>query len=76
MDQPTKEWWIVNKWTPRNGNGSTENDIQHPKCGHEPFGTGGGEAMCAGDQVPFLGALPLDIRDSTEVDKRRAHRDR
>lgn len=39
-------------------------------CGHaEPiFGTGGGEKMCADYGVPFLGALPLDIRIRQETD--------
>ena len=40
------------------------------KCGHEEpiFGVGGGEKMCADYGVPFLGALPLDIRIRQEVD--------
>ena len=40
------------------------------KCGHEEhiFGQGGGEKMCADFNVPFLGALPLDIQIRTEAD--------
>lgn len=41
------------------------------KCGHEEhiFGAGGGERMAEQYQVPFLGALPLDIRIREETDK-------
>ncbi len=40
------------------------------KCGHEEhiFGQGGGEKMCADFNIPFLGALPLDIQIRTEAD--------
>jgi ATP-binding protein involved in chromosome partitioning len=40
------------------------------KCGHEEyiFGAGGGERMAEQYQVPFLGALPLDIRIREETD--------
>ncbi|WP_435749640.1 iron-sulfur cluster carrier protein ApbC [Thauera sp. AutoDN2] len=40
------------------------------KCGHEEhiFGHGGGEKMCADFNVPFLGALPLDIQIRSEAD--------
>jgi ATP-binding protein involved in chromosome partitioning len=40
------------------------------KCGHEEhiFGQGGGAKMCADFNVPFLGALPLDIQIRTEAD--------
>lgn len=39
-------------------------------CGHAEhiFGAGGGEAMCADYGVPFLGALPLDIRIRSQTD--------
>jgi len=39
-------------------------------CGHAEhiFGEGGGEKMCADYGVPFLGALPLDIRIRRETD--------
>ena len=39
-------------------------------CGHaEPiFGTGGAERMCRDYNVPFLGALPLDIRIREQAD--------
>ncbi|MEM7083605.1 MAG: iron-sulfur cluster carrier protein ApbC [Pseudomonadota bacterium] len=41
-----------------------------PKCGHEAdiFGSGGGELMAHADSVPFLGAVPLDIRIRQELD--------
>jgi ATP-binding protein involved in chromosome partitioning len=52
--------------------GIVENMSMHicSNCGHaEPiFGSGGGEKMCADYKVPFLGALPLDIRIRQEVD--------
>jgi ATP-binding protein involved in chromosome partitioning len=43
------------------------------KCGHaEPiFGTGGAERMCRDYNVPFLGALPLDIRIREQADSGR-----
>ncbi|MDQ7989260.1 MAG: iron-sulfur cluster carrier protein ApbC [Candidatus Dactylopiibacterium sp.] len=39
-------------------------------CGHAEhiFGAGGGEALCADYGVPFLGALPLDIRIRSQTD--------
>jgi ATP-binding protein involved in chromosome partitioning len=39
-------------------------------CGHEEhiFGAGGGQRMAAEYAVPFLGALPLDIRIREETD--------
>ncbi|PLK48680.1 iron-sulfur cluster carrier protein ApbC [Uliginosibacterium sp. TH139] len=39
-------------------------------CGHAEhiFGAGGGEAMCADYEVPFLGALPLDIKIRSQTD--------
>jgi ATP-binding protein involved in chromosome partitioning len=42
-------------------------------CGHaEPiFGTGGAERMCRDYNVPFLGALPLDIRIREQADSGR-----
>jgi len=40
------------------------------KCGHEEpiFGEGGGRRMADEQNVPFLGALPLDIRIREETD--------
>ncbi|GAB4296384.1 MAG: iron-sulfur cluster carrier protein ApbC [Thiohalomonadaceae bacterium] len=40
------------------------------KCGHEEhiFGQGGGQSMAEQYGVPFLGALPLDIRIREETD--------
>lgn len=40
------------------------------KCGHEEpiFGTGGGERLCADYDIPFLGALPLDLQIRKEAD--------
>ncbi len=40
------------------------------KCGHEEhiFGSGGGQSMAEQYNVPFLGALPLDIRIREEAD--------
>ncbi len=40
------------------------------RCGHEEpiFGEGGGQRMADQYQVPFLGALPLDIRIREETD--------
>ncbi|WP_127477996.1 iron-sulfur cluster carrier protein ApbC [Sulfurivermis fontis] len=40
------------------------------KCGHEEhiFGQGGGQSMAEQYGVPFLGALPLDIRIREEAD--------
>ena len=39
-------------------------------CGHEEpiFGTGGGEKLCSDYNVPFLGALPLDLQIRQETD--------
>jgi len=39
-------------------------------CGHAEhiFGAGGGEAMCADYEVPFLGDLPLDIKIRSQTD--------
>jgi len=52
--------------------GVVENMSLHicSKCGHEEsiFGTGGGEKLCAEYDVPFLGALPLDLQIRLEVD--------
>jgi ATP-binding protein involved in chromosome partitioning len=43
------------------------------KCGHAEhiFGEGGAKKMCADYNVPFLGALPLDIRIREQVDSGR-----
>ncbi|MBC9073732.1 iron-sulfur cluster carrier protein ApbC [Thauera sp. CAU 1555] len=40
------------------------------KCGHEEhiFGTGGGQKLCADYDIPFLGALPLDLQIRQEAD--------
>jgi ATP-binding protein involved in chromosome partitioning len=40
------------------------------KCGHEEhiFGQGGGQSMAEQYSIPFLGALPLDIRIREEAD--------
>jgi ATP-binding protein involved in chromosome partitioning len=55
--------------------GIVENMSVHicSNCGHaEPiFGSGGGEKMCADYQVPFLGALPLDISIREQADSGR-----
>ena len=42
-------------------------------CGHAEhiFGTGGAEKMCRDYSVPFLGALPLDIRIREQADSGR-----
>ncbi len=52
--------------------GVIENMSQHvcSHCGHVEhiFGAGGGEKMCADFGVPFLGALPLDIRIREQAD--------
>jgi ATP-binding protein involved in chromosome partitioning len=39
-------------------------------CGHEEhiFGAGGGEKICADYGVPFLGALPLDLKIREDAD--------
>lgn len=39
-------------------------------CGHEEpiFGTGGGARLCADYNIPFLGALPLDLQIRQEAD--------
>ena len=43
------------------------------KCGHAEhiFGAGGAEKMCRDYNVPFLGALPLDIRIREQADSGR-----
>jgi ATP-binding protein involved in chromosome partitioning len=43
------------------------------KCGHAEhiFGEGGAKKMCGDYDVPFLGALPLDIRIREQVDSGR-----
>ena len=43
----------------------------HRIVGHEEhiFGQGGGEKMCTDFNIPFLGALPLDIQIRKEVDR-------
>lgn len=40
------------------------------RCGHEEhiFGTGGGQKLCADYNIPFLGALPLDLQIRQEAD--------
>ena len=52
--------------------GIVENMSTHicSKCGHEEhiFGEGGGISMSEQYDVPFLGALPLDIRIREETD--------
>jgi ATP-binding protein involved in chromosome partitioning len=52
--------------------GIVENMSTHicSRCGHEEhiFGEGGGQRMAAQYNVPFLGALPLDIRIREETD--------
>ncbi|BAL23619.1 iron-sulfur cluster carrier protein ApbC [Azoarcus sp. KH32C] len=39
-------------------------------CGHEEpiFGTGGGARLCSDYNIPFLGALPLDLKIRQETD--------
>ncbi|HJV26362.1 MAG TPA: iron-sulfur cluster carrier protein ApbC [Aromatoleum sp.] len=39
-------------------------------CGHEEpiFGTGGGAKLCSDYNIPFLGALPLDLKIRQETD--------
>ena len=39
-------------------------------CGHAEhiFGQGGGERMCTDYNIPFLGALPLDMQIRAEAD--------
>ncbi|NMG76824.1 iron-sulfur cluster carrier protein ApbC [Aromatoleum diolicum] len=39
-------------------------------CGHEEpiFGTGGGAKLCSDYNIPFLGALPLDLQIRLEAD--------
>jgi ATP-binding protein involved in chromosome partitioning len=55
--------------------GVVENMSMHvcSKCGHtEPiFGEGGAQKMCRDYNVPFLGALPLDIRIREQADSGR-----
>ncbi len=52
--------------------GVVENMSTHvcSQCGHEEpvFGAGGGERMAKEYEVPFLGALPLDIRIREQAD--------
>jgi ATP-binding protein involved in chromosome partitioning len=52
--------------------GIVENMSTHvcSNCGHEEhiFGEGGGERMAAQYAVPYLGALPLDIRIREQAD--------
>jgi len=55
--------------------GIVENMAVHicSNCGHVEhiFGQGGGEQMCKDYNVPFLGALPLDIRIREQADSGR-----
>ena len=55
--------------------GIVENMAIHicSNCGHAEhiFGEGGGETMCRDYNVPFLGALPLDIRIREQADSGR-----
>src|SRR5437868_686352 len=55
--------------------GIVENMSVHicSKCGHAEhiFGEGGAEKMCRDYNVPFLGALPLDIRIREQADSGR-----
>src|SRR6476619_5697265 len=55
--------------------GIVENMSVHicSNCGHVEhiFGSGGGEQMCKDYNVPFLGALPLDIRIREQADSGR-----
>lgn len=55
--------------------GIVENMSTHicSNCGHEEsiFGIGGGQRMAEDQHVPFLGALPLDIRIRQEADNGR-----
>src|SRR5712672_3053212 len=55
--------------------GIVENMSTHicSNCGHEEhiFGQGGAEKMCREYNVPFLGALPLDIRIREQADSGR-----
>lgn len=52
--------------------GVVENMSVHicSQCGHEEhiFGTGGGVKMCADYNIPFLGALPLDLQIREQTD--------
>ncbi len=52
--------------------GVVENMSVHicSQCGHEEhiFGAGGGESLCSDYGIPFLGALPLDLRIRMEAD--------
>jgi ATP-binding protein involved in chromosome partitioning len=52
--------------------GVIENMSTHicSNCGHEEhlFGAGGGERLAEQNEVPFLGALPLDIRIREQAD--------
>ena len=55
--------------------GIVENMAVHicSNCGHVEhiFGQGGGEQMCRDYKVPFLGALPLDIKIREQADSGR-----
>ncbi|MBP8296432.1 MAG: iron-sulfur cluster carrier protein ApbC [Burkholderiales bacterium] len=55
--------------------GIVENMAVHicSNCGHVEhiFGQGGGEAMCRDYNVPFLGALPLDVKIREQADSGR-----
>ncbi|QID18909.1 iron-sulfur cluster carrier protein ApbC [Nitrogeniibacter mangrovi] len=55
--------------------GVVENMSVHicANCGHEShiFGTGGGQKMCADFGIPYLGALPLDLKIREEADSGR-----
>ncbi len=55
--------------------GVVENMAVHvcSNCGHAEhiFGAGGGERMCRDYNVPYLGALPLDIRIREQADSGR-----
>jgi len=55
--------------------GIVENMAVHicSNCGHVEhiFGQGGGEAMCRDYNVPFLGALPLDLKIREQADSGR-----
>ncbi len=52
--------------------GVVENMSLHicSKCGHEEhiFGSGGGQKLCEDYNIPFLGALPLDMQIRKEAD--------
>lgn len=52
--------------------GVVENMSMHicSKCGHAEaiFGSGGGEKLCTDYDIPFLGALPLDLQIREQTD--------